>query len=291
MYYIEKEQNPHNTVNLNCQCYHQVDQPDTPMAFSHHNHEVPEILAVRQGRLSVTVEQQTYALEAGDVLVINPFQTHYGEWESDGDGAYLCLTFSLRRWLAFERSVLREACEALLARRVCFDSLYTGDDARPLFAHCEEIFARFMQKTPEAECAILAENYRLLSRLFQGHCHPTAAPDSAGQNVNFVRRVAAYLEAHYTEPLSTARIAADFFMSTTNFCARFKRYYHTTFTDYLCEYRITRAIERYRQNEFAALADLAAAVGFEEYTYFSRRFKALKGRSPAVYFGKWQKGD
>jgi AraC-like DNA-binding protein len=56
---------------------------------------------------------------------------------------------------------------------------------------------------------------------------------------------------------------------------------HTTWN---CKYNI----KNYASSELS-VKDIATAVGFNDYCYFSRSFKKYVGQSPAFYFKKWKK--
>ena len=74
-------------------------------------------------------------------------------------------------------------------------------------------------------------------------------------------------------------------MSVPSFCYIFKKNFGMSFLNYLCKYRITRAVELYYEKNIA-LSDLAEAVGFNDYCYFSRSFRKCMGKSPTAYFEK-----
>ena len=78
------------------------------------------------------------------------------------------------------------------------------------------------------------------------------------------------------------------YMEISLFCHTFKRHFGISFSSHLCRYRCIRAAELYK-NSGMNIADIAAAVGFSDYCYFSRSFKKYIGQSPAIYFGKWKR--
>ncbi|MBR4866617.1 MAG: helix-turn-helix domain-containing protein, partial [Clostridia bacterium] len=56
----------------------------------------------------------------------------------------------------------------------------------------------------------------------------------------------------------------------------------------LCRYRVQRAATDYAFSSLS-IAEIAEAVGFSDYCYFSKSFKKYIGKSPAEYLGKWKK--
>ena len=51
---------------------------------------------------------------------------------------------------------------------------------------------------------------------------------------------------------------------------------------YLKQFRVQRAAELLETTE-ERVADIGAACGFQEMSYFARTFRALKGRTPSQY--------
>lgn len=272
--------------------YHAAKQADRggAVAFRRHHHEMLELLSVRKGSLSVNLDGRDYSLQAGDTLVVNPFQLHYGEWSQTPQGhEYLCLTVDLSAWLSLRHPALPHCAEGLLAGDYCLREFYPADEGgAALLAQIEKIDRLFGQQDASDACALASRVYGLLGQLMAPDKRVTRHAGKQKRDMEFMRRVAYYLSEHYTEPISTADIAGALFMTVPCFCYTFKRYFGASFLNYLCQYRVTRATELYRQGDMS-LAELAAAVGFTDYGYFSRSFKKYMGEAPAVYFGKWEK--
>ena len=290
-YFTEKAESPLSTMQMNCVHYYsdaRGGKLKKTIAFRHHNHETFELLAVRRGNVRIMVEDREYLLEAGDVLVVNPFRLHFGEWTENGkENEYICITVSLSRWMSFRQSVLFSETHRLLTEQYCFDEFYPISKGDELWQRICRIDEHFRRKDAASECLIAAEVYGLFASLFDGHYHPANKERSGKRDVEFMKKVARYLAANYTEDISTADIAAELFMTVQCFCYTFKRHFGMSFLNYLCQYRVTRATELYRETQMP-LAELAGKVGFTDYSYFSRSFKKYIGQSPAIYFGKWR---
>ncbi len=166
----------------------------------------------------------------------------------------------------------------------CFDEHYAD---RVLYDMIVQQAAIFSPRDALKEIRFAAGMYTLLSWLFDGHYHETAKTRSE-HRVRFMKNVAQYLADNYTQDISTEDIARALYMTIPSFCGIFKRNYGTSFLNYLCVYRITRAVERY--NDECSLKELAASVGFADYCYFSRSFRRRMGQAPATYFGR-RKGE
>ena len=73
-----------------------------------------------------------------------------------------------------------------------------------------------------------------------------------------------------------------------NFYRLVRQNFCCTFSAYLREYRINRAAQEFRDSE-EPISHIARAVGFNDYSYFSRCFRQYTGVAPAAYFRNWTK--
>ena len=97
-----------------------------------------------------------------------------------------------------------------------------------------------------------------------------------------IRDAVIYISDHYSEDLSLQETAEHVSMNASYFSSLFKRIMGTSFSEYLTEKRIAQAKLLLRHGN-TAIADIAAAVGYENQSYFSRVFKSKTGMSPNKY--------
>ncbi len=91
-----------------------------------------------------------------------------------------------------------------------------------------------------------------------------------------------HISKYYGQPLPESQIARLCQMSPSRFCREFKAAYGVTYVDYLACYRIEQA-KRLLNNPAMSIADVAAAVGFNDPSYFTRVFRRITGASPSAY--------
>lgn len=84
-------------------------------------------------------------------------------------------------------------------------------------------------------------------------------------------------------PWTVAALASTIAMSPSRFAARFREVTGQSPMSYVSNWRMTVACQRLRETD-EHLAEIAAAVGYQDTAAFSRAFKALVGKSPA----KWR---
>ena len=103
-----------------------------------------------------------------------------------------------------------------------------------------------------------------------------------GINAEFKKRLDAWLAAHYRENLSAEQIARGMLMHRSWLHRHIKGATRNlgglSVTKYLAHYRVERSIELFSTPK--SLKEIAYAVGFNDYRYFARAFKARFGMAP-----------
>ena len=87
---------------------------------------------------------------------------------------------------------------------------------------------------------------------------------------------------HYKEPITLKAIADVACMSQEAFCRYFKKYTRKTFSAFLLELRIGNAC-RLLQEDKMSIQQIRAYCGFNNLSYFNRKFKVLVQKTPTEY--------
>ena len=98
-----------------------------------------------------------------------------------------------------------------------------------------------------------------------------------------LQRLEMYLDSHFRENVSLKKIAADLHMGTTKLCELARQLPGgDTITQSLTARRIEAAKTLLLQGD-APISAVAEAVGYSDYNYFTKIFKARTGRTPSAY--------
>ena len=92
----------------------------------------------------------------------------------------------------------------------------------------------------------------------------------------------AYIESHYGENLTMTSTAEHFNLSTTYFCAQFKKKCGKSFVEYLNEYRVEQAKVLLATTD-QCIYMVAENVGFRDANYFSKVFKKIVHTTPETF--------
>lgn len=97
------------------------------------------------------------------------------------------------------------------------------------------------------------------------------------------QKLEVYLDEHYREPLTLSRISSDLHMGTTKLCTLAKQLSGgNTITQMLSQRRVNAAKKLLLSGE-QPISEVAEAVGFSDYNYFTRIFKSFTGTSPREF--------
>ena len=257
---------------------------DAPMYT--HNHESPEFIYITKGSMSAEINGDRKTIREGDLMIMSPYDLHSADFIDKAQTLEYCC-------LLFELSIL-SGCGSDTAQKI--DELRHGARRFPTVINGSSAIeiGEIMMEIERIKRTHIADHDHTLSDLHMsaGICgimanlFPrsfTVDSSSNTERVLFIRRADNYIRDHIDKNISTADISADLGFSKCYFCVLFKRYFGSTFTEYLNEFRINSAISAYRSTG-GSLAGIAKSVGFEDYAYFSRCFKKYAGTAPSKYF-------
>lgn len=102
------------------------------------------------------------------------------------------------------------------------------------------------------------------------------------QPLDYAKFLQDYIHNHYSEEVVLQELADVLYLSRSYLSTIFKEHIGKTFSDYLIDYRLSRATELIKMNSFS-LKEIASLVGYDNYPHFSKLFKKRYGISPRDY--------
>jgi AraC-like DNA-binding protein len=94
-----------------------------------------------------------------------------------------------------------------------------------------------------------------------------------------------YIRKHFQENISLSEIADLINMTEPSFCRYFKKITSKTFTQFINEYRLVHASKLLSEGKLS-IAQVCYESGFNNYSHFTKQFKAFAGKSPSEYRGE-----
>lgn len=98
----------------------------------------------------------------------------------------------------------------------------------------------------------------------------------------YVRAAVEYIDSHYGEDIKIDALASELHISRKYLCAVFGKYMGMSTKEYLLARRIEAAASLLTRTDMP-VSEIAAAVGYGDYTQLSRLFREKKGMSPLQY--------
>lgn len=101
-------------------------------------------------------------------------------------------------------------------------------------------------------------------------------------NNDAMKRITAYLQDHYSEPITLNDIAKKFNFSYYYLSSYFSAHSDEGFSEYLNRVRIEKSLELLR-NKSIPISEISALVGYSDHSYFCKVFKKFTGHTPSEY--------
>ncbi len=259
-----------------------------PLDFKHvplHWHEEVELIVIKKGSGSVSVNFRQETVTAGDIILILPGQLHAIQQKPG---------FAME----YENIIFKQEILVTDSRDLC-----TQQFLLPFF-HSDSPYATFISQlypgyTGLSSCIIQIDNlcrtkprgYQLAVKgwLFQFFYLLISSQNSRDyvplvrtKSLEKLKTVLKYVEDHYGEPISIDDMAALTYYSKSHFMKFFKTHMQTGFTQYLNDYRLSMAARLLTATESPVL-EIAALTGFDNLSYFNRVFKRKYRVTPTQY--------
>jgi len=261
--------------------FHLKDAKGTTMEF--HYHEFCKVVMLVSGQGGYTVEDQHYALQAGDILLIGSGQVHRPEFVWGAE---------------YERIIIYISPEFLQKQstRECnLEELFDGTQGHVLRLE-ERKYKRLFERAGELEEELAEQSYgssvmansillQLLVKLgrnrAKGRIQQAERPVVSDERIE---RMLKYLEEHLAEHLTMEQLAEQFFISKYHMMRLFKKETGVSIYEYLTERRLVFARELIRQGISATESCFMA--GFGTYSSFTRAYGKRFGTTPTGRNGR-----
>jgi AraC-like DNA-binding protein len=276
----------HGNPMFSFETYRNINLTGTLFIGSHWHHEI-EILCFQKGEACVHVSGNTIAVQSGDVVFVNSEELHLIT-SQDPDILYHACLFPLE-FLYFARPDYTQSHYLFpLSDKEILLPLYMehGDSfTDAIYSELIDIIATFDHKEAAYQLRIKACLIKILSLVFASGRFLRPADTSialGAKNQQQLKEILSYIESHYEGRIYLDHIADHFHMSAKYFSQYFKKNFGRGFVEYLNHYRIEKACELLVTTNMHIM-DISFSTGFDNFSYFIRKFKSITGYTPATY--------
>lgn len=247
--------------------------------FNFHSHDFYEIYFFLDGDVKYYIENESYTLAKGDVLIIPPGKIHRPVVEEST--AYERYILWLHNSFISSNKGAEEYIKEIShmvgeknTRKVSFK----GEACNVLTKLFNGLLRDFLSNEPLARYT--AESYitLILGEIFASFRRAEKIDDEQG---NIIRRVIAYINQNVADTPSLAELSAEFFVSKYYLSHKFKEYTKTTVHQYIIMKKINMAKELLEKGESPKC--VSEKCGFSTYSNFYKAFTKQTGISPKVY--------
>ena len=262
-----------------------------------HWHDDFEYILAARGTVTVGVGKSRLYLHQGQGVLINCGGLHEVETVPEGPSLLRSLVFHPRLVGGMDTVFWQKLVSPLQAPGA--PAYVLLDAAVPWQAQALECFRDAWRAV--STDAMDYENwarYRICTalRLINQHC--AACTDTISQQEQVasrrMKRMLRFIEEHYVEELTVARIADSVALSESACLRSFRQMLGLTPIQYVKQYRIEKAAEMLLTTRLKA-GEIGAACGFSDMSYFTKSFREAKHCTPKEYqrrfAGKEREGE
>lgn len=239
----------------------------------HFHHDI-ELAMVVSGRAQVLCDGREILLGEGDVCIFMPGEIH--SFVSASDNLIHILKISCKH-----------SVEKVDFTRLRFQHPLPA--ASPLTFALREAIPEIEREDRERKLGFgyavreqIARIVTLILRSGEGEfCEPSEQKKHT-LSLSMLEKVNAYIEEHYTEPVTLSGAAAATGFSPYYFAHLFKDVTGSTFYHHLLTYRCEKAAAMLHARE-RKMVEIACSCGFSDVRSFNRAFKKVMGDTPTEY--------
>jgi len=253
---------------------YKVEVPNYLSAYPLHWHDEMELIFVKSGQGTVTVESHNLHVRENDIVIIPPQTVHAIEQLEDYSMEYYNILFSFNLLCNSDNDV-------------CYDSflgpLYTHQLIPPLVAESgselNECILGTVNKLVDLRhisnekraLGIKGDLFSILQNICDASSEITWEEKNLKNNYEKLKDLLLYVQSNYDKEITVADAAEICAFSESHFMKLFKDLSGKSFAQYLIDYRLERAYARIASTD-EKISNIAFDCGFNNLSYFTRKF-------------------
>lgn len=252
-----------------------------------HWHHYLEILYITRGSYSFEINLQNCSLYEGDICILNPGDLHEIKGNSSDTKHDVVLFDPCILEFLYEDEMQEKCISPLISQHALLPSVYrSGTD---LHKQLLPMVSELMKITLSGTAGWYIRSKLLIMGIIMciyssGLVIPAECANSYGerQKIQHYKTVVSYMEANYKNKISLQDIADTVPCSSQYLCRFFKDIAGVPPIQYLVNYRINKACNMLLNTKKTVL-EISLDCGFDNVSYFIRKFKELKRCTPREY--------
>lgn len=245
-----------------------------------HWHPEIEILYVADGEMSVQIAEENYILKTGDIFFVNPEELHAMTMFEEVVDYHVIVfetsMFQYQRNLFLEQDFTMPLLNGAIALP---RSLREGQKGYEKIA---PIIRRIFFDDAESKVMTYADVVMLFCCLLEEELLVKVWKTSGERHMEVIKQCIGYMEKNCGQKITLGELADLVHMSPNYFTTYFKKYTGTSPFAQLNFIRVKTA-EKMLLKTDEPIVNVAGECGFENVSFFIRKFKDITGETPAAY--------
>ncbi|CAI3402158.1 AraC family transcriptional regulator [Enterococcus cecorum] len=231
------------------------------------------LVYVSNGSGSLQVRNQQYALNTGNIAVINCLDGYKLTADSKGWQIF---------WIHINGKMMKDLYKIVLdeGKNNPVFQLYGLIEIPKIW---EEIYAVTNSDAKIKELLINEQLFHLINQVLKIQSEFLQTITSHKEKIQQVRN---YLEENFSSQISLDQLTEIFYINKYYLTRIYKETYQQTINQTLTQLRITKAKELLRYSKLS-MVEIAVSCGFQDASYFSKVFKKIEKVSPQKYRVNW----
>lgn len=246
---------------------------------NYHSHDYPEIAYILSGNGKYRIDDRTYEVSEGDMIILNPGQKHQA-LVADADNP------TTEFFIGFTDVRIKGLPDNVVPLPEDGPVLHTAGELRQkLFKICASMEAENAVCRQGRYFMLKAYLIQILLLIVREQTEPVELKTGYSfESVNkkyVVEKIVNYFEDHYDEKISLDQIAENMYLSPFYISKIFKTETGDTPIRHLINIRLEKARELLEHGWTGSIQEVAAQVGYDDAYHFSKLFKKRYGISPS----------
>lgn len=277
MVFNEKIDYDNPLLSLRVFLQHRVE----PLLVHWHYHKEIEILAVHSGSLEVHIENETYVLNSGDVVLIGMSQLHRDR--NDGDTVYTVLQFDIPQY--FDKSLVNylPAFTDPAVKLSGLNYMFAENPSirREIYRCVQSIYEEIRDQPKGYEIAVNLWVKQILLILLRGDTRQILG-SVPNHEIMRLKPVFELVERNIDGKIAVEDVCGIVNMSYYYFVKYFKRVMGMSFTEFVNFKKIKKA-EQILLTQETSVAEVGELIGMPNMAHFYKMFKKYNGCSPHAF--------
>ena len=254
-------------------------------ACTAHIHNAVELLYIKEGSYTVTLDDLLYEVSEGDLILFCSGAIHYVVSGESEQNSYYVIKIPPSFFIDFAKNgtgityAMRFAFNRKESKCLWRKEELQGNDIRHVL---DTLISEYEQ---EKYACDVAKKLKIMELLLIILRHDTPRePLVNDQTSHLIYSVMNYVQERFTEDINEKELAKSYGISYSYFSRSFKRVTGMTFKNYLNRTRISKA-EQLLFLKNCSVSEVAVACGYNSVSYFIKLYRLFTGTTPYKALG------